>query len=149
MGKWCRIGWVATACAALAPATPAMAAGDGEHIVHEVNELRTAYGLAPLVFSQALARSSQRHAACQVRTDWVGHADPIHAPGSWTGLGEAIAIHRGHRPRVKATVRRWAESPGHAFLLLSPAFDRAGAAMSHGHLGRRPVTVWVLRLGER
>jgi uncharacterized protein YkwD len=149
MGKWCRTTWVATACAALSAASPAIAADEGERIVGAINELRASHGLAPLTFSETLRRSSQRHAAWQMRTDWIGHADRIHAPGSWAALGEAIAIHRGHRPRVPATVRRWAASPSHAFLLLSPLFDRAGAAMAGGRLGRRPATVWVLRLGRR
>jgi uncharacterized protein YkwD len=147
MWKWCRTAWVATACAALVAAAPAIAAEDGERIVREVNELRASHGLAPLAFSEALARSSERHGAWQVRTGWVGHAGRIRAPGSWTALGEAIAVRRGHRPRVRATVRGWTASPGHAFLLLSPLFDQAGAAMVRGRLGRWAVTVWVLRLG--
>jgi uncharacterized protein YkwD len=149
MGKWCRTAWVATACAALSVASPAMAAEEDDRIVGAINELRASHGLAPLAVSETLTRSAQGHAAWQMRSDWIGHADRIHAPGNWTALGEAIAIHRGHRPRVPATVRRLAASPSHAFLLLSPLFDRAGAAMVHGRLGRRPVTVWVLRLGRR
>jgi uncharacterized protein YkwD len=149
MGKWCRTAWVATACAALSAASPAIAAEEPERIVGAINELRASHGLAPLAFSEALTRSSQRRADRQMRTDRIGHADPIRAPGSWAVLGEAIAIHRGHRPQVPATVRRWAASPSHAFLLLSPLFDRAGAGMVRGRHGRRPMTLWVLRLGRR
>jgi uncharacterized protein YkwD len=149
MRKWCRTAWVATVCAALGAAPPALAAEEGERIVGAINELRASHGVAPLAFSETLKRSSQRHAAWQMRTDWIGHGQRIHAPGSWAALGEAIAIHRGHRARVRATVRRWAASPSHAFLLLSPLFDRAGAAMVQGRLDRKPVTVWVLRLGRR
>jgi uncharacterized protein YkwD len=149
LGIWCRTASIAIACAALVAASPATAAEDAERMIEAVNELRARHGLAPLAPSEALTRSSERYAAWQLRADWVGHSDRIAAPGSWAVLGEAIAVHRGHRPRVPATVRRWAESPSHAFLLLSPQFDRVGAGLVRGRLGRGPATVWVLQLGSR
>lgn len=149
MGIWCRTASIAMACAALLAASPASAADDAERMIEAVNELRAAHGLPALASSETLTRSSERYAAWQLRADWVGHSDRIRAPGAWSVLGEAIAVHRGHRARVPATVRRWAESPSHAALLLSPLCDRVGAGVVQGRLGRGPATVWVLQLGSR
>lgn len=149
MGILCRTASIAMACAALVAASPATAADDAERMIEAVNELRAAHGLEPLASSEALSRSSERWAASQLRAGWVGHSDRIAAPGSWAVLGEAVAVHRGHRARVPATVRRWAGSPSHASLLLSPLFDKAGAGVVRGRLGRGPATVWVLQLGSR
>jgi uncharacterized protein YkwD len=149
MGILCRTASIAMACAALVAASPATAAEDAERMIEAINELRAAHGLEPLAVSEALTRNSERHAAWQLRAGWFGHAGRIDAPGNWAVLGEAIAVHRGHRPRVPATVRRWAESPSHAYLLLSPLFDKVGAGLAHGRLGRGRATVWVLRLGSR
>jgi uncharacterized protein YkwD len=149
MGKWCRTASIGMVCAALVAASPATAADDAERAIEALNDLRAAHGLPPLEPSETLGRSAERHAARQMREDRIEHADRIRAPGSWAVLGEAIAVHRGHHPQVPATVRRWAASPGHAFLLLSPVFREAGAAVVHGRLGRTPATVWVLRLGRR
>jgi uncharacterized protein YkwD len=151
MGKGCRNAWIAMACAVLVAAPEASAGerlSDGERMIGAVNALRASHGLAPVGFSRSLARSSRRYAAWQMSADWFGHADRIRAVGRWSSLGETIAIHRGHRPRVHVTVRKWARSPGHAALLLSPTFSQAGAGLSRGRFGRRRATIWVLQLGS-
>jgi uncharacterized protein YkwD len=148
MGKGC-IAWIATACAALAAVPGAMAATDAERMLEEVNELRAWHGLPALEVSNRLSRSAERYAAWEMRTDYFGHADRIRAGTGWSSLGEALAIHRGHRPKVSRTLRNWARSPIHAALLLSPAFREAGAGMSRGRFGRRRATIWVIQLGRR
>jgi uncharacterized protein YkwD len=149
MGKGWRTAWTAMACAALVAAPAATASEGAERMIGEVNELRAWHGLPPLAFSKSLARSSERYAAWQLKADWFGHAERIRTGGSWAALGEALAIHSGHRPRVSATLRRWARSPAHAALLLSPLFSEAGAGVSKGRFGRGRATVWVLQLGSR
>ncbi len=44
-------------------------------------------------------------------------------------------MHSDHRRRIKATVRGWANSPGHRALLLSGTFREAGAGLARGRLG--------------
>jgi uncharacterized protein YkwD len=151
MGKGCRNAWIAMACAALVAAPEASAGerlSDGERMIGAVNALRASHGLAPVGFSKHLARSSRRYAAWQMNADWFGHAERVRTGGRWTSLGETIAMHRGHRPRVHVTLRGWARSPGHAALLLSPNFSEAGAGLSRGRFGRRRATIWVLQLGR-
>lgn len=149
MEKGWRTAWIAMACAALVVAPAATAAEDPERMIAEVNELRAWHGLPPLGFSESLSRSSERHADWQMRADYFGHAELIRTDGSWATLGETIAMHRGHRPRVPATLQRWARSPSHAALMLSPLFSEAGAGLSQGRFGRGRATIWVLRLGSR
>jgi uncharacterized protein YkwD len=146
MGKSWRTAWIAMACAALA-AAPAMAE-DGERMIAEVNELRASNGLPPLTQSPPLTRSAERFAATQMRTDSFGHGPVIRTRGTWSALGEAISMHRGRRPRVGMTLRRWLQSPPHASLLLSPLFTEVGAGLSHGRYGRGIATIWVIRLGR-
>jgi uncharacterized protein YkwD len=148
MGKGC-IAWIATACAALTAVPGAMAATEAERMLDEVNQLRARHGLPALQASKRLSRSAERYAAWGMRADYFGHVDRIRAGAGWSSLGEALAIHRGHRPKVSATVRKWARSPTHAALLLSPAFRAAGAGVSKGRFGRRRATIWVIQLGSR
>ena len=143
------IAWIATACAVLLAVPGAAAATDAARMLEEVNQLRAWHGLPALVASDRLSRSAERYAAWEMRTDYFGHADHIRAGAGWSSLGEAIAIHRGHRPKVSATLRSWARSPTHAALLLSPAFREAGAGMSRGRFGRGRATIWVIQLGSR
>jgi uncharacterized protein YkwD len=147
MGKSWRTAWIAMACAALA-AAPAMADDEGERMIAEVNELRASSGLPPLASSPALTHSAERFASKQMRTDTFGHGPLIRTGGSWSALGEAISMHRGHRPRVHITLRRWTRSPPHAALLLSPLFTDAGVGLSRGRLGRGRATIWVIRFGR-
>jgi uncharacterized protein YkwD len=152
MGKGCRYAWIAMACAALV-ATPGASAGhrlsDGERMVAAVNSLRASHALPPVAFSKSLARSARRYATWQMNADWFGHAEHVRTAGTWTTVGEAIAIHRGHRPGVQKTVRSWARSARHAALLLSPAFRQAGAGLSRGRFKGGRATIWVLQLGRR
>ena len=152
MGGRCRTAWIAIATAlACAVLLPAQAAGadDGRRMIEEVNELRARHGLAPFAASDALSRSSARYAGWQMRADWFGHVDGIRADRAWSSLGEAISIHTGFRPRVPVTVRRWARSPSHAALLLSPTFRSAGAGLSRGRFRGGRATIWVMQFGLR
>jgi uncharacterized protein YkwD len=157
MRKARRTSWIAIAWAGMAFAAPwqaaaaARAEGDGPvpRLIAEINELRARHALPALDVSATLSRSSERFAAWQMTTDRFAHAERIRAGGHWAALGEAIAIHRGWRARVGATVRRWSRSPSHAALLLSPAFEAAGAGVSRGRYGRGLATIWVLHLARR
>jgi uncharacterized protein YkwD len=148
-GRVARIALALTALAVLPPPVAAEEAAPAARMIEAVNELRAEHGLAPYSFSEQLSRSSKEFAEWQMKNDRFGHAESIRAAGRWSSLGEAIAMHWGHRPLVHQTVRRWARSPSHAALLLSPLFTEAGAGVSHGRLGRRRATIWVLQLGRR
>ena len=142
--------WTVIACAGLMPSPAAAERPDpARRLVEAINEIRASHGLRPYSFSERLAGSSERFAAWQMETDFFGHAEMIRASGRWRMLGEALAMHRGHRLRVGSTVRRWSRSPTHASLLLSRAFGQAGAGMERGRLGRARTTIWVLQLGRR
>jgi uncharacterized protein YkwD len=148
MGKGC-IAWIATACVALVAVPGAAAASDAERMLDEVNRLRAWHGLPALEASKRLSRSAARYAAWEMKNDYFGHADHIRAGAGWSSLGEALAIHRGHRPKVSATLRTWMRSATHAALLLSPSFRQVGAGLSRGKFGRRRATIWVIQMGRR
>ncbi|HEX2416469.1 MAG TPA: CAP domain-containing protein [Thermoleophilaceae bacterium] len=137
-------------CAGVAaPAAAAAPMGASVKMLDAVNDFRQDQGLQPYRMSRALSRSSTAFAAWQMRSDYFGHAGSIRAAGNYSSLGEAIAMHTGHRRRIRATVRGWANSPGHRALLLSTNFRDAGAGLARGRLGGASATIWVLQLGRR
>jgi uncharacterized protein YkwD len=135
--------WASSAAAAVAED------GESEAMVDAVNAARAERGLRALRHHSALSRSSTAFAGSLMRRGAFGHADRILAGGGFPRLGEALAHHRGGRPRLAATVRRWLASPPHRALVLSRSFGWVGAGRSVGRLGGARSTIWVLQLGGR
>lgn len=113
-------------------------------MVDAVNEARKDHGLRALRESPALARSAGSIAAKLTKRDVFGHLGSALA-GSGV-RGEALALHRGWRPRAKETVRRWVRSPSHRAVVLG-RFRAVGAGIKRGRIGGRLTTVWVLHVG--
>lgn len=132
-------------------AVPAGAGAVGDELpqrmVAAVNEVRAQHGLPALAGSTTLHQSARRYAEWMLRADYFGHLSRIRASSRFSMLGETLAWHSGHRPRVASTVRRWMSSPPHRALILHPGFRWLGAGPARGTLGGRPVTAWVLHFG--
>jgi uncharacterized protein YkwD len=130
---------------AATPAKPTAQSAE-RSIVGALNDVRRAHGLRPLPASAALRASAHAVASSLMKRDAFGHADRIAAGGRFRVVGEALAIHRGWRPRARRTVRRWLRSPSHRAVVLG-RFRRAGAGMVRGRFGGRLATIWVLHVG--
>ena len=88
--------------------------------------------------------------ACVAVTALVptGATATVRAPAAERARGEALAMHRGWRPRARRTVRAWMQSPAHRAVLLG-GFRHAGAGLKRGRFRGRLATVWVLHVGRR
>jgi uncharacterized protein YkwD len=145
---------LAVVCFALAMLVPseAMAAANAKAaeraMVEAVNDARRGHGLRALRTSRHLARSAGRRAAKLNELDLFGHLGDVDAAGGFRSLGEALALHRGWRPRAGWTVRRWMRSPSHRAVLLG-RYRQVGAGIKRGRFGGRLTTVWVLHVGRR
>jgi uncharacterized protein YkwD len=117
-------------------------------LVNAVNEVRHRYGLRPLRLSGPLAHSAGRLAAALMEKDLLAHVGGVDLPGRFRARGEALAMHRGWRPRARRTVRAWMQSPAHRAVLMG-GFRHAGAGLKRGRFGGRLATVWVLHVGRR
>ena len=120
-----------------------------ESMVDAINEVRARHDLAPLRRDPSLCRSSRAYARRLIETGAFGHADSIRAAGSFSRLGEVLAMHRGAEARRRNTVQRWLGSPSHRALILSPAFRFAGAGRDVGRFWGAQTTIWVVQLGSR
>jgi uncharacterized protein YkwD len=139
------------AVTALVPtgATAAVRAPAAERtLVNAINEVRHRHGLHPLRVSGPLAHSAGRLAAALMDKDLLAHVGGVDLPGRFRARGEALAMHRGWRPRARRTVRAWMQSPAHRAVLLG-GFRHAGAGLKRGRFRGRLATVWVLHVGRR
>jgi uncharacterized protein YkwD len=119
-----------------------------DRMLAAVNEVRDRHGMRPLRVATSLRHSASAYARWMLRHAYFGHRSRIRAGGAFRWLGENLAWHRGHRPRVRATVARWLASPPHRALLLSPGFRRLGAGVARGRYAGGPATAWVLHFGS-
>ena len=130
-----------------APA-PAATVHQGERMIDSINWSRAQAGLRPLRPSRRLNRSSAARARRMMRADFFAHPARLRVP-TFDSVGEVLELHGGRRPRVRGTLRRWRNSPGHHRLLSSRRFRRIGAARATGRYRGRRATIWVVRLGRR
>jgi uncharacterized protein YkwD len=113
-----------------------------------LNRARARRGLGPLQASASLRRSATRYAAWMLRADYFGHLPHVRASHRYHRLGEALALHRGRRALVRATLKQWLASPAHRALILSHRFRYFGAGRSRGRFHGRSATTWVLHFGR-
>lgn len=143
----------AASSAAATPERPApvavASARSGRSVVRRVNAFRRRHNRRPVRFSPTLSRTSKRHSHRMLKHDRFGHGSSLRAIRGFSPRGEVIAAHRGWRPGVGATVRRWARSPGHRSLLLHPSFRYAGGSPAYGRFGRKRYTTWTMHLGGK
>jgi uncharacterized protein YkwD len=129
-----------------ASATPDQSSGE---MIRQINIARSHYGLPPLRPSASLIHSSRGFSRAIIRTRRFGHRSRIQASGRFRLLGEALAMHRGRRDKVRGTVRAWLRSPAHRAIVLTRSMHLVGAGVSHGRFGRGRATVWVLQTARR
>jgi uncharacterized protein YkwD len=127
----------------------AKAAASADPIIARINAIRRSYGLRPYLASASLSRSAARYSRGLMRSNRFTHDSVIHAGSRFERLGEALAYHRGWRPRRGHTVRSWLHSATHRALLLSRSFRYVGAGVARGRFGGGAATIWTLQLGSR
>ena len=120
----------------------------GDGMIHRVNKLRASHGLGALQKSRSLDRSSERYSRWMMRNDFFGHQGRIRASTAFSPVGEVLSIHAGHSKAVGRTVDAWALSPGHAGVLLGPAFRYIGTGRSYGRFNGNSMTTWVVHVGS-
>ena len=116
-------------------------------MIEKVNHARGRHGLRPLRSSGSLAGSSRRFAAHLMKTNLLAHR--ARPSTSYPLAGEVLAMHRGRRARVGATVSSWMRSPAHRAVLLNPLMQDMGAGLAHGRFGRARAVIWVVQVGKR
>jgi uncharacterized protein YkwD len=82
-----------------------------------------------------------------MRADFFAHPSYLRVP-TFDRVGEVLEIHGGRRPRTRAALRRWSNSPGHWSVILSSRYRWMGAARAVGRYGGARATMWVVRFGR-
>lgn len=147
-------GGAAGGTARVSAATPA-------GLLSEINKVRAAHGLAPVLPCRGLTRAANAHARDMVARDYFLHESGpsgeafdarIHRfwrPALRTRVGEVLSWGTGSFALAPSVVQRWLASPPHRALLLSPAFDRIGIGVAHGRfLGLSGAAVWTADLAR-
>jgi uncharacterized protein YkwD len=151
-GEPLRPARIAVACslASLTLALPAPAEGSHANglMLQKINQVRARHGLPSLRRSPSLGRSSGRFAHWLMAHDTFGHRTRVSASHRFHKVAEALAMHRGRKPGVRGTVRRWLRSRAHRSILLSRSRLWLGVGMSRGRFGRHRAVIWVLQTGK-
>jgi uncharacterized protein YkwD len=113
-----------------------------------INSVRAQHGLPALKRSDSLTGSAERYSSWLMQNDVFGHQSSIQASSRFALLGEALAMHSGHRFKVWSTIRQWLESPPHRAILLHGTMRRQGAGVSRGRYGSGRAVIWVLHVGR-
>lgn len=121
-------------------------------MLHRINGVRRASGVASVRLCPALQRASQDYAQAMARTDTFGHVgvdgrfsgQRVRAAGyAFTATGENIA---GGFPTVAQVMVAWITSPGHFANLVDPAFTHVGLGYDY-RAGTHFRTYWVQEFG--
>jgi uncharacterized protein YkwD len=132
-------------------ASPAAAAAspDEQAMIEAINSARAQSGLPALRPSAALGRSAHAYSRQLMSRGVLAHGLSAAASRTTWHIGEALALRRGRRAQVSATVRAWLRSPTHRRLLLNRSMPWLGVGMARGRYHGGPGVIWVLRLGRR
>jgi uncharacterized protein YkwD len=133
--------------ALLFPAT-AGANGISGLMIKKINQTRASYGLGPLHASRSLGRSSRGFSNWLMSHDVFAHRAHVSASRRFHRLGEALALHGGHRAKIGYTVRSWLRSPAHRRIVLTRSMNLVGVGCSRGRFGSSSSTIWVLQVGR-
>jgi uncharacterized protein YkwD len=135
-------------------------------VLQELNAVRTARGVQPLVASAALSRAAIGHARSMATIGFFSHEShdgtrfserirQFYGPHMqpWT-VGENLAMFGGATPTAKAIVAAWMGSPAHRANVLRRQFRDAGVAIVYhpaagGVFGGLPTWVVTLDVGCR
>jgi uncharacterized protein YkwD len=127
---------------------PAHASSPEGMMLAGIDDIRRANGLPALRDSPLLSGSARSYSLFMLRRDYFGHLSSVRTSDRFSLKGEILAFHRGWRPRVEWTLRRWMQAPSHRTVILHPGMRFAGAGMARGRLGRRPATTWTIHFGR-
>ena len=130
------------------PAEVAAASGPSDEMIEVINKVRARHGLHPLSASSSLHRSSTAFSRRLMASKRFGHGSRVSASHGFRRPGEALALHRGRKARIRRTVRNWLRSSGHRAIVLT-RMRHVGAGITTGRFGRRRATIWVLQVGSR
>jgi uncharacterized protein YkwD len=118
-------------------------------MIEKVNQVRASHGLPALRASSSLAGSSSRFSSWLLGRGVIAHRSRVSAGGSFSRLGEALAMHRGRGLGVGTIVRMWLNSPTHRAVILTRSMNLVGAGAAQGRFRGHRATVWVLQTGKR
>jgi uncharacterized protein YkwD len=119
---------------------PRADAGQRKQMIRAINFVRGWGHHHRLHFSPRLSRAASRWAHSLMRRDVLAHSS--------AGYGEILEWHTGRRGRVNRTVMSWLGSPGHARVMLSDRFRRAGAGKAVGFMNGQRSVIWVVRFAR-
>ncbi|MGI8787552.1 MAG: CAP domain-containing protein [Pyrinomonadaceae bacterium] len=105
-----------------------------------INEKRAALGLAPLVWSDDVARIARLHSENMASFNFFSHtgidglmvndrADEC-GVSKWRAIGENIAYNKGFANPVAFAVERWMQSPAHRDNLLNSRWKESGIGVA-------------------
>ncbi len=105
-----------------------------------INRKRAELGLAPMAWSDAVAKVARLHSVNMASFNFFGHAG---ADGKmvderadqlgvkqWKAIGENIAFNRGYDDPIGCAVEKWMLSDGHRKNLLNPRWKESGIGIS-------------------
>lgn len=154
-------------CLSLVP--PALAesrsAGLERSVVHEINSVRRAHGVGPLVLSAKLSAAARQHTREMGSAGYFEHESADHSAFSkrlerfypWRGcdwkVGENL-LYQSPDVSPGEVVRMWLDSPEHRSNLLSPSWREVGVAAIHfdsapGTYAGQSVTIVTADFGAR
>jgi uncharacterized protein YkwD len=111
-------------------------------LLQEMNRVRAAKGLQPLVFDANLERAARAHSREMLRDGTFEHGDYgsrlVRFDVRTASAGENIAWVARPRRLAHRIVAAWLRSPGHRANLLAPAFRRVGVGVVAGPFLGRP-----------
>ena len=111
------------------PAAAAPAQDDAGELLRLLNGERAAHGLAAVHPEATLGAGARSHADAMAAGGRLFHtAMTASAPAGWLRLGENVAV----ADDVPAAHRALLASPSHRAVILDPAFDGVGLAITHG-----------------
>jgi uncharacterized protein YkwD len=117
-------------------------------MLNGVNWVRAQHGLPALHYSRSLAHSAHRYSRTMMRRGYFGHASRIHASRRFHMLGEILAYRSGMKPRVRATLSEWLNSPPHRAVIMNGSFRYAGAGFTRGRFHGHRSTIWAMHFGR-
>ena len=104
-------------------------------LLRQINDVRTANGLAPLRPDERLERVARAHTRYMLDANAFEHSRAIAAlvspPAPWHHVGENLAWASGDET-AGAIVDAWLASPGHRANLLASAYTRVGIGALEG-----------------
>jgi cysteine-rich secretory family protein len=115
--------------------------------VSEINQVRAAHGLRPVVSRAVLLRAARAHSDDMVRGGYFAHGsfwDRLRSFGVQPGdAGEALAWRSSPEDAAPALVQAWLASPEHRAILLDGRYTQVGVGIDEGPFYGYPHAIVV------